>query len=206
MNLYETITTQQDPKLANSLAAFSRNNIQEFLGVVERYEHSALAGISNAEAFWLYFMVKALKPTQIIESGTCYGYSLHFIAEAVSWPCRIVSFDIDQSRCVKRPDVEYHETDWMHGNNLTEGEGTLVFFDDHINQGDRLAEAVARNQQHMIFHDNYLSLEHSHKPIRFCDLMDAKFCYIFPGLYDHEVFVDTSKNAQTYRWLTYLYR
>jgi len=206
MNLHEIITTKQDPPLADALVELELANIEEFTAVVDSYPGNPLAGISNAEAFWLYFMIKAIRPTQIIESGTCYGYSMHFIRKAVDWPCRIISFDIDQSRCDKLKDVEYYEHDWMESADLAEGDETLIFFDDHIDQDKRLAEAVARNQQHILFHDNYLSLEHSHKPLRFCDLLDAKFCYIFPGLYGYDVFRDTTKNAQTYRWLTYVQR
>lgn len=207
MTLYDIITAQQDPELGESLRAFVADNLAEFKAAVDRHDGSVLGGLSNAEAFWLYFLIKAIKPTQIIESGTFYGYSMYFIMEAVNWPCRVVSFDPDMQHTPRDGGVEYCEHDWMaYEGELQTGSGTLVFFDDHIDQDRRMAEAVKMDQQHIIFHDNYLSLEHSHKPIRFCDLEDARFCYTFPALYSDPVFTDTDKNAQTYRWLTYVQR
>ncbi len=207
MMLHNIITTQQDPGLGSSLRAFIADKLVEFKEIVEKHDGSALGGVSNAEAFWLYFLIKAIRPTQIIESGTFHGYSLHFIVEAVDWPCRIVSFDLDLQHAPRYDNVEYCEHDWMaYTGGLQAGEGTLIFFDDHIDQGRRLLEAVEMEQQHIVFHDNYVRTNQSHKPIRFCDLWDAKFCYTFPAIYSDPVFTDTEKNAQTYRWLTYVGR
>jgi hypothetical protein len=37
-------------------------------------------------------------------------------------------------------------------------------------------------------------------------MQDAIFCYTFLPLYNDSIFVDKSKNNQTYRWLTYVQR
>jgi len=204
MNLYEIITTQQDTILRDSLHKFIEEGLGEFKEVLAATGNS-LGGISVAEAFWLYHLIKAVKPKQIIESGTFYGYSLHFITKAAT-DCRVMSFDIDQSKSPKYNGVEYYEHDWMECKDLMKGERTLVFFDDHIDQGRRLGEAVERDQEHLVFHDNYLTLKHSHLPIRFCDLKDASLCYTFLPIYTDPVFTNTTNNAQTYRWLTYVKR
>ncbi len=207
MILHDIITTQQDPELGSSLRAFVADKLAEFKAVVKRHDGSALGGISNAEVFWLYFLIKAIRPTQIIESGTFHGYSLYFIVEAVDWPCRIISFDLDLQHTPRYNGVEYCEHDWMeYTDGLQAGDGTLVFFDDHIDHDRRLAEAVVQGQQHIVFHDNYLRTDQSHRSVRFCDLRDAWFCYTFPAIYSDPVFTDTEKNAQTYRWLTYMQR
>lgn len=208
MNLYDIIKLHQDPMLGDYLRRFTELYLPEFRAVIDRHTGSALGGISNAEAFWLYFLIKAVRPKQIIESGTYYGYSMHFIRAAVDWPCRIMSFDPDLSNAPRLDGVEYHGHDWQEeaGLDYAVGKGTMVFFDDHIDQDRRMCEAIFTDQEHIVFHDNYLSLEHSHKPIRFCDLGDARFCYTFPALYSDPVFTDTEKNAQTYRWLTYVQR
>lgn len=207
-NLLEVITTEMDPQLSESLAVFEAKFLREFKIQYGQCTMSSVGGISVCEAFWLYFLVKAIKPRQIIESGTLFGYSLYFIQAAVDWPCRILSFDVDQSKSWRFPKVEYHECDWTAHpeDKLSRGEGTLVFFDDHVDHDDRLEEAFGRNQHHLVFHDNYLTKKHSHYPIRFCDLMDTAFCYTFPRLCTDPIFLDQKKNAQTYRWLTYLQR
>ena len=202
MNLFEIISTQQDPLLGKSLQAFIDANVSDFKRIVARAGNT-LGGVSVSEAFWLYHLIKAVQPKQIIESGTFYGYSMHYIHDAAS--CDILSYDIDQSKCPKLDKVQYFEHDWTEGK-FSEGEGTFVFFDDHIDQDKRLREAVERNQEHIVFHDNYLTLKHSHKPIRFCDKLDATLCYTLPPIYSDPIFTDTSNNAQTYRWLTYIHR
>ena len=207
MKLHEIIKTHQDPVLWEKISDFIFKNIKEFKTVLDGYKGTHLGGLSIAEAFWLYFLLKDIKPKQIIESGTFYGFSLYFIKEAAkSFSTKIISFDIDQTKSQKYPEVEYYSHDWMDKKDLVEGESTFVFFDDHMDQDKRLQQAFLRNQEHILFHDNYLSLTHSHKPIRFCDMQDAIFCYTFLPLYNDSIFVDKSKNNQTYRWLTYVQR
>ena len=207
-SLLEIITTEQDPELHKSMEAFVAQTLAEFKEVLARHEGEAIGGVSVCEAFWLYCLIKAIRPVQIIESGTFYGYSMHFIRSAASPSCRVISFDPDMSHAPWLEDVEYHEKDWLEveGINLGKGSGTLIFFDDHIDQGRRLHEAVSMDQEHIIFHDNYLSDQHSHRSIRFCDMADAWFYYTLPALYSDPIFTDTDKNAQTYRWLSYVQR
>ena len=206
MNLHEIISTEQDPKLNQKLQKFIAKNIEEFKKVYHSYEGNYLGAISVAETFWLFYLIKSLKPRQIIESGTFYGYSLYFISKAVNWECDILSFDIDQSKSNFPKNVKRFEFDWTYHKNIKKGKDTLVFFDDHIDHDKRLLEAIDNDQQHILFHDNYLTTKHSHKPIRFCSLHDANLCYTFPPLYSDSIFTDTSKNIQTYRWLTYIER
>ncbi len=207
-SLVEIITTEQDPELHKSMEEFVARTLDEFKEVLAQHEGEAIGGVSVCEAFWLYCLIKSIRPTQIIESGTFYGYSLYFIRSAAPPSCRVISFDPNMYHAPWREDVEYYEMDWLEkeGIDLAQGVGTLIFFDDHIDQGRRLNEAVSMDQEHIIFHDNYLSDQHSHRSIRFCDLSKAWFCYTLPALYSDPIFTDTTKNAQTYRWLTYVQR
>ena len=85
MNLYEIITTQQDPQLANSLEEFVKQNLPEFKEIFHLHllKKFSFGCISVGEAFWLYYLVKAINPKIVIESGTYEGYSLYFLRRAV---------------------------------------------------------------------------------------------------------------------------
>ncbi len=208
MNLHDTIVNRLEPERTVQLDRFIDENIDEFVEVVNRFPgDTAKGGISNIEAFWLFFMVRSIKPRQIIESGTFYGYSLHFLVEAAPAGTPIFSFDIDQSKAPAFPFVRQIETDWsIYPDELLDGDGTLIFFDDHIDQDVRLDEARRMGQQHIFFHDNDPGDWFSHRAIRFCGLGDAHFSCEMPNSRRHPIFTDTTKNAQTYRNLTYIER
>ena len=210
MNLHTTITTKLEPERTPLLDRFIDENIDEFVDVVNRFPgDTAKGGISNIEAFWLFFMVRSIKPRQIIESGTFYGYSLHFLVEAAPAGCNILAFDPDMSHAPDYANAYQLKCDWMQWLDLGNpdgSEGTLIFFDDHIDQDRRLREATERGQQHIFFHDNYPGDWFSHRAIRFCDLHDARFSCEMPNSRRHPIFTDTSHNAQTYRNLTYVQR
>lgn len=207
-DLYNIITTQQDPQLAEALDQFVSELLPEFKAVL--FEHPLKAPsvgcISVSEAFWLYTLIRSLQPEVIIESGTFEGYSLYFCHRAAPPHARIISFDPFKEPKLRLSTVEYCRTDWTkyHWDSLL-NKKTLIFFDDHLHQGKRLQQASQRHIRHILFHDNYLTPVQSHVPIRYCNLLTlAKHCYIFERLHSDPIFRDMSINPQAYRWLTYI--
>ena len=204
MNLLDIVPEVMEPKLSPALAAYQSDRMPEFKRVLESHPlKDPIGGISVCEAFWLYNLVKDISPGLVIESGTLYGYSLWFLHEAIEpKPLRLYSFDPGYEPKYKLGDVIYLKKDWTAFENVPEN--TFVFFDDHQDQGQRLNEALQRGVRDIVFHDNYLSLKHSHRPIRYCALPDrVEFSFTFPVLWNDPIF-EPGVNAQTYRWLTWL--
>jgi hypothetical protein len=203
VNLYEIISTLQDPPLKKALDEYARSRLPEFKQVLSAHplRTNSIGGISICEAFWLYNFVKDLHPSTIIESGTLYGFSLYFLCRARSASGgKVLSFDPFTEPKLTFG-AEYHKDDWV---SYQVPPGAFVFFDDHVDQGRRLMEAKKKGVKHVMFHDNYLNRRHSHTPIRLCDTSSAQMVYIFDRLDFDPIFTDTTNNAQTYRWLTYV--
>lgn len=207
MNLYEIITTQQDPQLASCLEEFVRAHLSEFKQVLSAHplKRPTQGCISVTEAFWVYYLIEALRPEVVIESGSLEGYSLHFLERAAP-QARIYSFDPFVRPKAMPERVQYHACDWTQYDleNLP-GNHTVAFFDDHLHQGKRLHQALRRRIRHLLFHDNYVTPFQSHVPVRYCNLLGlARYCYTFDRLQCDPIFVSTGHNPQGYRWLTYV--
>ncbi|MFH1130949.1 MAG: hypothetical protein V1754_06410 [Pseudomonadota bacterium] len=207
MNLHKIISTQLDPELGENLERFVQENLPEFKQV---FSEHPLKGprrgcVSLGEAFWLFHIARAIQPEVIIESGNWEGYSLYFLWRAVP-QAKLYAFDPLRKPEINLAGVEYHAYDWTkHKFMDLPGERTLVFFDDHMHQGKRLQQALARGVRHVLFHDNYRTPYQSPVPIRYCNLLGmAKTYYIFDRLRSDPFFCSTEHNPQAYRWLTYL--
>ena len=207
MNLYEIITTQQDPELAESLERFVSEHLAEFKQVFAAHPLAKpkTGCISACEAFWLYYLVQAIEPAAVIESGTFEGFSLYFLRRAAP-EAEIHAFDPFIKPKHVPDGVRHHRCDWTRYRfNGLPAEQTLAFFDDHVNQGHRLVQALRRGIRHTIFHDNYLTPVQSHVPVRYSELLGrARHCYVFDRLRHDPLFTDTTNNPQAYRWLTYV--
>jgi len=103
----------------------------------------------------LFALAKAYKPDTIIDSGTYQGAS----AWALKQGCKrahILSFDIDLSQMLAREsEIEYHEMDWTQFNFQTSAGRTLAYFDDHVDQVQRLLEAREVKVDVAIFDDDF---------------------------------------------------
>ncbi len=207
MTLHEIILGEMEPVLGERIQEYVAENLEEFRSVLDGHPvDDNIGAVSICEAFWLYCLVRDLEPKIVIESGTLYGFSLYFLRRAAP-DAEMHSFDPLYDPAVKLTGVQYHKTDWQecfHPNAPLVGTDCFVFFDDHQDQDQRLRQSLDRSVSNIVFHDNYATLGHSHKPIRFCAL-DSKVrsCYTFDCLRDDQMF-QVGKNAQTYRWLTWL--
>jgi hypothetical protein len=109
------------------------------------------------DSLWIFVVARCLQPRLIVESGVFKGHTTWLLRQACP-DARIHSFDIVLSdRLVYRdPDAVLHECDWMEVPfPKVNGQGSLAFFDDHINQAKRVCEAYARGFRHLLFDDNF---------------------------------------------------
>lgn len=205
MNLYQIITTLQDPQLAEALENFVADKLSTFKKIASAHslQFPEPGHCSMTECFWLYYLVEALQPAVVIESGTFHGYSLYFLRAAATG--RVLGFEPTFELQIPIEYIDIYTHDWMD----TPLDGipwadTLVFFDDHVDTDQRVQECIERGVHRVVFHDNYLRLGQSHLSLRFANLHGLiSFQYIFPSLRCDPIFVDTMHNAQAYRWLTY---
>jgi hypothetical protein len=158
--------------------------------------------VSLVEAFWVWYMVRKLRPKVIIESGTYEGYSLWFLHKAAPPNAKIFSFDPAVRPSYNIPGVQYVEKDWMEFDEFPDGR-KFVFFDDHQDHDMRMEQSIERGVTDALFHDNYLALGASHRPLRFCALPDeVLYCREMPNI--ALPLEEAQNNAQAFRWITWL--
>ena len=115
-------------------------------------------GVKIEHAFYLYLVLKKLKPKLIIESGVFAGQST-WLMEKFCPTGKFYCFDINLSnlkyKSIKAKYFEYDLTqfDWSK----IDKKKTLIFFDDHVSFYDRLEFSTTNKFNHIIFDDNYPS-------------------------------------------------
>jgi hypothetical protein len=99
---------------------------------------------------WLHLLVRAIQPDLIIESGVFMGRSLYTLRYAAP-NAELHAFDVSFAHLRFRDvSVHYHECDWSHAA-LPRSAKAFAYFDDHINNGKRIAESYARGIRHLVF-------------------------------------------------------
>jgi hypothetical protein len=103
----------------------------------------------------LWTLAKAIKPDLVIESGVFRGFSTWVLRQACP-QAKQYAFDIT---FVERQRVEdgvaYHSADWMTVDlSANMAGGSLVYFDDHVDQWRRIREAAHRGFTYLIFDDS----------------------------------------------------
>ena len=112
-------------------------------------------GMQFANMFYFFFILKNKKPSLVIESGVFKGQSTWLIENTLP-NCDIISIDIDLSqRQYFSKKAKYSSTDFKFQDFSDIPSNSLVFFDDHINHMERIAEAKFFNIKNIIFEDNY---------------------------------------------------
>jgi hypothetical protein len=54
----------------------------------------------------------------------------------------------------RAPSIQYYEHDWASGPEFKPSPNSLCYFDDHVNQAQRIREAAERGIRWMVFDDN----------------------------------------------------
>jgi len=131
-------------------------SIEEFLGVyADRPIADNQGGMKAPHMFATWFMVRALSPDLIVESGIWRGQGTWLLERACP-TARLVSIDVDLGNRVFTSDRavysnrDFSEQDWS---DVTDR--SLVFFDDHQNAYRRLQQCRWFGFHHAIFEDNY---------------------------------------------------
>jgi hypothetical protein len=103
----------------------------------------------------LFVTARLLGPPVIVESGVYRGFTTWVLRQAVP-QAKILSFDIDLSRLRRAEEgVEYVKGDVStYDFRSIPKENTLCFFDDHVSQVLRIAQAHSWGLTNLIFDDN----------------------------------------------------
>ena len=140
--------------------SYTRDDLNEFLMSVNFQEINANdGGMKVPDMFSLYFLLKKLRPSVVIESGVWNGQSTKLIRETLE-DVKIISLD-------PRPIEGYidENTTYYVGDKFKDFKdldlssfdmnSVLCFFDDHQNQAERLIQCIDKNVKHVFFNDNY---------------------------------------------------
>lgn len=133
-----------DQEIADFIVALRVSPVQQLGGG---------GGFSSGLLLWT--LARALKPSCIVESGVFRGFTTWILRQAQP-DARQFAFDISFAERRRIEDrVEYREYDWMQSEvRLAVGESGLIFFDDHMNQWQRIREAAQRGFRYLIFDDS----------------------------------------------------
>lgn len=146
-------------------------------------------GMRFSHMFALYYILKKIKPSLVIESGIYKGQSTWLIENTLP-EAKIISIDIDLSNRkyistrAKYSNIDFKFQDFEHVPS-----DTLVFFDDHQNAMDRLIQCKWFGFKHVVFEDNYIpkmgdnyTIKHAIEELGNIAEHKIKFKHIFSSL------------------------
>jgi len=134
-----------------------RNKLDEFAELYKkRPVNNNHGGMLAPQMFASWFIIQYMKFENIIESGVLYGQGTWFFEQA-NPNAKIFSIDIKLSnRKYISYNVNYFNKDFCTQNwNNLDKENTLCFFDDHINDFERIKYLSENKFKYAIFEDNY---------------------------------------------------
>jgi len=138
-----------------------REIIDEFVDIYEKRPiKNNPYGTESPHLFYLYYIIKTLKPKFIIESGVYQGLSTWIIEKAAP-NASIISIDIDWTNLKYKSDkvnytsIDFNDINWLEMLGHENCSNTLAFIDDHQDNYKRLMHAHKNKIEHMIFEDNY---------------------------------------------------
>lgn len=113
-------------------------------------------GMSSSHLFLLWFLLRKLRPTTVIESGVFQGQGTWLIEKALP-TAQLNCIDIDWSKLkYKSTRATYFSQDFatIDWGTLDKSK-TFVFFDDHMNAFQRTLDCARLGFKHIAFEDNY---------------------------------------------------
>jgi hypothetical protein len=178
--------------------------LREFGAVMRSQPFQNREGLRGVSAFALYWFLRQLTPTLVLEVGVWKGFSTWIIEQAVP-EAAVLSFDpiflfdryLKSRRVGKRyrsPRVTYSAQDFSCAPIAEAVAGhaqPVVFFDDHQNKLPRLLQCRAAGIKHAIFDDNtreflsHRTLEHDRSEPRSAAILDrlVEAYEVFPALW-----------------------
>jgi len=168
-NIYENLLTQIIEYNPAYLESFYYGKIPDsaFLEFLEIFKNRPIAvnegGMRSHGNFFLWYVLKNINPSLVVESGVWYGQSTWMIEKAVGH-AKILCIDPELDRIAYRSkNAIYTREDFS---NLTidsmEPGPIVAFFDDHINAYERTLQAHAKGIKHLVFDDNYPAFNYPH--------------------------------------------
>lgn len=126
-------------------------------------------GVKSVGAFSLWFFLRRIKPSLVIESGVWKGLTTWVIEKSVpeaNLICLDPQPEIRQytSENASYPAMDFADMDFGD-KDLSKA---LVFFDDHQNAYKRVLQACEKGFTHLIFDDNYPITNDSHLTLQSC--------------------------------------
>ena len=171
-NLNSKIENQLTDKISNKMSLFfqtchlkikNKNIIKK---IIKDFNNAAKNFVIKSEkgnlgylnSLKLYLFIRIFNPKNVVESGAFKGHSSYIISIASNNLTKIYSFDINlDNLIIKSKKVTFIEDDWKNiiDKKIKKKKKTLLFFDDHVSQVDRLLEANELGFKNIIFDDNY---------------------------------------------------
>ncbi len=155
--LAEASFQQVQPSIPEEKVDFEK----EILSFFELYRNKPFenndGGSGFHNFFWIYLVVRILKPDLVVESGVWKGQMTWLFDQALP-ESAILGFDIDlgyvQPENYSR--ATFHQMDWnRHDFSGHEWRKPLAFFDCHVNHAQRIIEAQERGISHILLDDNF---------------------------------------------------
>jgi hypothetical protein len=122
----------------------------------KRPDKQDIGGSGYSRLKHIYDVCKEVKPEMVVESGTWKGNSSHMFYHACPG-AEIHCYDIQfEALLWESKDINYHQVDIEQDgfNYEFDPEKTIIFFDDHINQEQRLNWAIGKGFKMFLFDDN----------------------------------------------------
>jgi hypothetical protein len=178
---------------------FTTEDLDDFMNNVyfENIENNE-GGMKINDMFSLYFLLKNLRPTIIIESGVWNGFSTKLMRKVLGDHCKIICLDPREIPSDGFIDSNI-KTIYLTGNSfvdfkklnlqemINDKETILCFFDDHQNSAQRLMQCIEKNITHVFFNDNYPVNAGSHYSIQHLIDNDSRDCFNLSSQYYYSI-------------------
>lgn len=183
-------------------------HLNGFLSIYDKSFHNNNGGMGSSDMFSLYYALKTIKPTVVIESGIFEGLSTKLIRKTVGNDCKIICIDpndkISKFKDTNKNTTYYVGKNFVDFKNLDlsqySNETIFAFFDDHQNAFLRLSQSYNKNIKYLFFNDNYPKNCGSHYSLEHVRNNDTRHCkntkdnledmnkivqeyYIFPNIF-----------------------
>lgn len=138
-----------------------RADLEQFAALYQdRPIEDNVGGMNSSHLFPMWYVLRALKPKVVIESGVWRGQGTWFIEQACP-DAEVFCIDINWGNLVYRSQrATYLSTDFdRHDWNHIDREEAVVFFDDHVNAFKRCMALKKLGFRHLLFEDNYATDE-----------------------------------------------
>lgn len=205
MNLQEVIILPQWEQL-EPLEWLVKSRMDEFLALHAKHplpnHHPSY--ISLSEAFWLWNIVKDLDPSFVVESGSHHGYSAWWLRQALRCSRWLYTFDPNGLPGNWEPAywAHYSTTDFAAWQTVDYSNSAFAFFDDHVDQPERLQQASKKGFRDVCFHDVYPQANSAHVSLWRTGLPEHAICMQFPILRSPDVFREPARSMSA--WLTWV--